>query len=676
MHKRLLATVGALVLLIGSVGLLALVTGALPGAPPPPASPEPTATPAPAAVATAPREPSAMPAEQSITTPAAEPATIVVCLVSEPKDLSPLGGTALVKSHLFEALYETLVDTRDYGFQPNAVVKLPSFADGDARLIEVDVRAGDRVYDSATDQVVILPLTRTLVLAQASGPPLVLPAGATSARTVQVEASWTLVPDLTWEDGVPVTARDFAFTWQLARESRSPLMRRVVELSVAFEATGERTLRWTGVPGYFTPGYVVPPLQVAVPEHVYASRVRPDRPRWFEDDEQLNRRPLAYGPFRLVSWTAGRSFELAANPYYWRADEGLPKVERLVSRLVAGSDAPSSARNLLELLASGTCDLGTQDTPWGAQLADLRALEAAGDVRVQQVPGLTLEHLDFNARPAEDYTGFAGAVRNADGSPIFANPEIRQAIAYCIDRDELVSDPSIAASLPDGPAAVQHSYVPADHPLYAGDAGLVRYDFDPARGLALLAKNGWTDSDGDGVLDRDGTGFSFVYSARTSPLRERVAPIVQTQLKTNCMIEATVELHGGEYFADGPAGMVFGRRYDVAEFSWLTGVEPPCDLYVTRRIPNAENGWGASNNTGFSDAAFDAACDAALFSADPQARAAAHLEAQRIWSEALPSLPLFARTRMVVTRPELAGLRLDATSASELVDVEYLQVLP
>jgi len=72
----------------------------------------------------------------------------------------------------------------------------------------------------------------------------------------------------------------------------------------------------------------------------------------------------------------------------------------------------------------------------------------------------------------------------------------------------------------------------AAHPLYGGDANVTKYPFDPAKGLALLAKNGWKDSDSDGILDNSqGQDFSFLYSTRNSTLRQKVTQIIRPSLR-------------------------------------------------------------------------------------------------------------------------------------------------
>ncbi|HRQ23427.1 MAG TPA: hypothetical protein PLF42_08395, partial [Anaerolineales bacterium] len=167
-----------------------------------------------------------------------------------------------------------------------------------------------------------------------------------------------------------------------------------------------------------------------------------------------------------------------------------------------------------------------------------------------------------------------------------------------------------------------------------------------------------------------GVTLSFIHSTRTNALREKVTQVVNSQLKENCGIETKIELMGGEYFGPGPDGPVFGRQYDLGEFAWLTGVEPPCTLYISSQVPTAEAGWNGNNNVGFQNADFDAACNAATQALDEATKAAQHAAAQKIFSEELPSIPLFARAKITVTGPNVVGVIMDPTANSEFWNVE------
>jgi peptide/nickel transport system substrate-binding protein len=137
-----------------------------------------------------------------------------------------------------------------------------------------------------------------------------------------------------------------------------------------------------------------------------------------------------------------------------------------------------------------------------------------------------------------------------------------------------------------------------------------------------------------------------------------------------CGIQVEISLLQGDvYFADGPDGPLFGRRFDLAAFPWLISIEPNCGLYLSSRIPSAENSWSLNHNNeiGFSHPDFDAACQAALdLLPGMEGYESSHQTALRIWTEQLPSIPLFLRPRVAATTPGILNFTLNPTQESEL----------
>jgi peptide/nickel transport system substrate-binding protein len=113
----------------------------------------------------------------------------------------------------------------------------------------------------------------------------------------------------------------------------------------------------------------------------------------------------------------------------------------------------------------------------------------------------------------------------------------------------------------------------------------------------------------------------------------------------------------------------------MGEFAWLTGVEPPCNLYTSTQLPSADLGWGNSNNVGFQNAEFDAACAAAQNALDADVKATEHAKAQVIFSQFIPSVPIFARAKILVTGPTVEGAIMDPTANSELWNVENFDLV-
>jgi peptide/nickel transport system substrate-binding protein len=142
-----------------------------------------------------------------------------------------------------------------------------------------------------------------------------------------------------------------------------------------------------------------------------------------------------------------------------------------------------------------------------------------------------------------------------------------------------------------------------------------------------------------------------------------------------CGLEIALEYApAGEYFADGPDGPLFGRRFDLGLFAWLTGVDPSCTLFqtssITGPIEEGFGGWGNSNDLGWSNAAFDAACTQALGNLPGTAEyEEGHKEAQRIFSQEVPILPIFLRLKVAAARPDVLNFGVDPTENSELWNI-------
>jgi peptide/nickel transport system substrate-binding protein len=583
------------------------------------------------------------------------PKTLIICLGQEPATLAWFKND-LVTGQVLQALYDGGIDSRNYQYQPVYYKKLPSFNDQDAARVEVAVKDGDTVYDAASGGVVTL--TKGVNLTQLDGSIKVYD-GKGSASAVQMWAQWTLVDGTRWEDGTPVTADDQVFTFQTDSSPDLPSVdKSLISVTAAFEALDQHTTRWTGIPGYTDNTFFLNVWQ-PLPKHIYGNLPAAK----MLQDEAVNRKPPAFGPFKVDEWVAGDHITLSRNPTYWRAGEGLPKLDKLIFRFIPDTN------QLLAQLAAGKCDVGTHDNAFEASLPLIKQFQSQRLMALQIVAGTQYEHLDFNLKPSPNYSGFAARARNANGSLVFANPQIRQALADCLDRPALIE---LAAN---GAAVIQDVYVPPSHPLYAGDANIVKYPFNPAAGLALLAKNGWKDTNGDGILDNGkGQDFSFVFSTRSNSLRQKTSQIIQAQLKANCMIDARIELYNSEFFETTRASILQGFNYDVAEFAFNTGVEPACEFYTSGAISRPANGWAGYNTLGYASAAFDAACQGAVSALDPAKKKDLHAQAQKIFSADLPSLMLFSPAIIAVTGPRVTGVIVDPTEASELWNVENFDV--
>jgi len=587
------------------------------------------------------------------------PKTLVVCEGQEPDTLYIHGGSMLAASHIQEALYEN-IDNVSFGYQAIIWEKLPQLDDGDAVINTVTVGEGDVVVDSVGNPVELTAeFTGTVRPAGCYTDDCAVAYEGGELEMEQMQVTFVLKDGVTWADGEPVKASDSVYGFNLYMDPDTPTPTRYTgERTASYEAVDDKTVVWTGLPGYRDSVYFAN-VWTPQPEHLWGSMSAAD----LVAAEESSRTPIGYGPFTTKEWVAGDHVTVVKNPYYFRADEGLPYLDEVVYRFV-GEDANAAIAALL----AGECDILTQDLTLDSQSELLIELEAAGQVVPTFVTGTVWEHVDFGVNPEPGYA--------ATRPDFFEDVKMRQAIAMCMDRQAIVDE------LLYGRSVVIDTYIPANHPMYYADAK--HYDYDPETAKAMLEEMGWVDTNGDGIREcsgcnvegaTDGTPLAFKWGSTNADLRVNYMQIMQVNL-LDCGIDLTLEnITSGEWFADGPEGPLFGCHFDMGSFAWLTGVEPPCDLYLCAQTPSEETGWAGQNDPGFCNEDFDKACNAALQSLPGTAEYEQyHKEAQAIFAEELPGVPMFLRTKLAAYAPNVTGFIMDPTNNSEFWNVENFDI--
>ena len=120
--------------------------------------------------------------------------------------------------------------------------------------------------------------------------------------------------------------------------------------------------------------------------------------------------------------------------------------------------------------------------------------------------------------------GFSFYMTNLDPekSEFFLDQRVRQALFYGLDRESIVDDILL------GYGEVAQGTQPVISYAYAPDRIETTYTFDPDRAKALLEEAGWTDTDGDGIVDKDGEPFAFelIYGSG-SPTTDQIVAYMQ-----------------------------------------------------------------------------------------------------------------------------------------------------
>ncbi len=585
--------------------------------------------------------------------------TMVVCISEEPDTLYWFGGSIQPSAiHIHEAIYDGPIDNRTYAHQPVILRKLPNFEDGDAVINTVTVQEGDIVINDQDAFVELVPGE------------LVRPAGCRSTECAvefdgtpiemdQMAVTFKLLDGLTWSDGEPLTADDSVYGFELQADPDTLASRYLIGRTASYEAIDETTTVWTGLPGFIDELYYIN-FWHPFPRHLWQEQLGYTAAELVEAEESAQK-PMGWGPYRITEWAVGDHITVERNPNYFRADEGLPYLDTIIFRFVPDPNATVAQ------LVSGECDIATQDTNVSEQADLLVKLEQEGIIELSFENNRVWEHIDFGINTADDY----------DRPDFFEDVRTRTAIAFCLDRQRAVN------TILYGQSPILNTYLPPSHPFYAGDI-LSTYEYDPGRGMALLEEVGWVDEDEDGVREAagvegiiDGTEFEVTLTSNTDPVREEYMKLFEQDL-AECGIEVTLEnLPTPEFYADGPDGPLFGRRFDLAALALIAYTIPSCENYLGTEayIPSTANQWNGYNTPGFQNEAYDAACLQAL-SARPGSEAwiEGHTEAQLIFSEQLPVIPLFLRTKLAATRPGVQGFIMNPTEDSAMWNIEVLDL--
>lgn len=350
--------------------------------------------------------------------------------------------------------------------------------------------------------------------------------------------------DLVWSDGTPLTAYDVEWTY---RAQVDPVIgwsyahsKQAIE---AVEVLGPHTIAFR-----FERVYAARLADlnqgVIMPRHLWSRLPLSEwraRGNWFFDNLVVS------GPYTISHWQPQQEIILQANPRYHRA--GHPRTPKIVFRIIP------ERSHLVRQLAAGDLDFVEQ-----LSREDLDVLS-------------TSKAAVANAYWHRQYTFI---VWNGCREP-FSRPEVRQALTFAIDRRTIVEALF-------GPLA-RVGVTPIPRSVWAFDSTLAPWPFDPERARQMLADLGWRDSDGNGVLDRDGKPFRFALSTNgDNRIRIDAASMISQQLAAIGVDARPVTL---EFNALIDANMA--HDFDATIAAW--GIDTSLDLGYAFHTDSAIDGY-------------------------------------------------------------------------------------
>lgn len=303
----------------------------------------------------------------------------------------------------------------------------------------------------------------------------ITPDGLTWVFTIREDAKFT--------DGERVTAFDVAFTLETAKKAKGSVDLTYMESAVAKdESTVIITLsRPTSI-------FLNTLASIGiVPQHAYG--------------KEYGRNPIGSGPYKFVEWKPQEQIIFTANEEYYG---GAPAIKEVIVVFMAEDAA-------LAAVLAGEVDVAYTSATLGNTKVKGYRVEKLTSVDNR---GFTL--------PMQPRTGETTVEGDPIGNDVTCHREIRQAIAYAIDRKQ------IADRVLNGfarPAYSENDGMPWNNPQ-------VKIETDISYSKKLLSEAGWVDEDYDGIVEKEGikAEFKCVYPSGDS-VRQAIGMAVSEQLK-------------------------------------------------------------------------------------------------------------------------------------------------
>jgi peptide/nickel transport system substrate-binding protein len=467
--------------------------------------------------------------------------------------------------------------------------------------------------------------------------------------------TWKLKEGLLWSDGTPVTSADVLFSAEYCMHPEGGCAQASKFTGVqSIDAVDDLTVKVTfstPQPNPYGPfmGAQSPIIQAAQFAECLGARA--------PECTEANFAPIGTGAFTVTDFRPNDVISLAANENY--RDPNKPAFATI--NFKGGGDAAAAGRAVLET--------GEFDYAWNLQLAPdvLAKMTEGGKGTPISAFGTLVERIEVNfSDPSPDLPEGERATL-MHPHPILSEFNVRKALSMAIDRPLLVEVGYGQAGRPTC------NIVPAPA-MFASETNTECLTQDIEGAKALLEEAGWTDTDGDGIRDKDGKKLSLLFQTSTNAVRQDFQALikdwwsqigVETELRN---IDASVFFGGDPGSPD-----TFQKFYADVEMyaNNFDGTDPQSYLNERRcgSEPKPSSQWQGENINRFCDPAYDALLDEMATTGELEKRGElAKKLNDMITKDSMGILPLVDRGRVSAASTTLGGVVLNVWD-SELWNV-------
>ena len=475
-------------------------------------------------------------------------------------------------------------DVQDGGTLNLSISSLPA----NWNTYQVDGNEADTVTTMA-------PTTGGPIRVGSDGTTTVDPNYATSVEVISEDPQVVeikLNPDAVWEDGTPITYKDYAATWAAmngSNEEYSPASTAIFDQISAIESTGsdfDFTVAFDSINADWASilTSVLPASVTSTPEAFNTGYVTTPVP--------------SSGPFVISNVdTTGQVVTLTRNPLWWGE---AAKLETIIVKVISGESAATSFGN------SETDVLYISSNADAYQTAEKRT-----DAEIQASGGLTWTHVTMN--------GAKGPL---------ADVELRRAVGHAVNRS-LISE---SANTPVGvDATTQGSYIfmPGQKGYQDNVGDAIGYDVAAAE--KLLDDAGYGAGD-DGMREKNGKALQLSITVPAdTPTNKQRAVQVQADLKEVGIAVELNEVPTAKYFSD----YIIPGDFEMTSFSWVGTAWPISSTEALFSPVDSE-----SNFTGITDEKLSDLFDEANTELDADERIVIANKIDKVLAAYVPIIPI------------------------------------
>jgi peptide/nickel transport system substrate-binding protein len=411
------------------------------------------------------------------------------------------------------------------------------------------------------------------------------------------EYTFYLRKDVKWQDGEPFTANDVEFTIEYEKEH---LPASAYDLSSVsdIDVVDDYTIRFTLAQPIAPFLDEISSVKI-IPEHIWEDVSDPNT---FDAPEAV----IGTGPYVLEEYNKEHgTYRFIANEDFWGPEQRVKNIE-----FVPVSDSMVAFQQ--------------EEIDYVGLSADtLDMFKSDPEVYIFQQPAIWGYELSFNM----------------EKNPILQDKAVRQAFAYAIDREELVEKIGRGAGKPGS-----MGILPQDHIWYNAD--LPEYEHDVDKAKQLLADAGWTDTNGDGIMDKDGEKLSFNIILASN--QARIGELIKERLK-----EAGIDVTIQAIESKSRDSKLASGDFEIG-INGYGGWGSDADYLRTKFCGTSFGIEGRSHGrplTGYQNDQVDDLCLAQLSETDEETRREIVCELQDVLAEDVPSIPLYYTTSYNAYRP-------------------------